>query len=1066
MLYERCTRITAALNQAVEIFVSHNEETFEDVLSDALRPVAEAAELSRIVVYRVLEREPFKLGQTYRWDKGGKEGGGLIPIADELRVLPDIPVLCNWVSVLSKGEWVNVHTGFMTEDEKAFADIYGIKSMLMFPVFVNGELWGGVTFQDHEKDRDLEREDLSDSLHSTALLCVNAIIRSENKRDAAEAIRALKRGKELTDTLNRAAILFLSQHGNNFKDTMNAGIGIIANVAGLDRIGVFRSFMKEGSLHASQVYRWDGLTGGTTEPTPGLEDVAYDKLAPRWEELLENGGVINSPVRLLPEAAMLQSFGVVSAYIQPVFVNSRFWGFVLFEDRENERFFEEDLAEMMRSAAFLCANTVIRDTNVNNLKHLTDSLAVRLEQQKVTADISNSFVGAGNSDKLIAEALAKLGRFCDVSLVLIFSADYENRKADLAYYWSLDGEHAKRAEFNLFELMLSTFAERLPKDDNTQIVCVPDISLGPEEFRPMLKIGVNAFICVPLYVEGRLWGVFSMEQCGEPRDWTESEKEFVVITASTVAGAIMRSLYEKRLKEALRSAMVASEAKSEFLSNMSHEMRTPLNAIIGMTSIGKKADNAERKDYALGKIENASTHLLGVINDVLDMSKIEAKRFDLSYVEFNFESMLQKIIAMINYRVAERQQTFTVNVDRKVPRFVIGDDQRLSQVIMNLLSNSVKFTPEKGRIELEVFLDGDKDGVCEIRVEVADTGIGISEEQKHKLFHAFGQAESGISREYGGTGLGLAISKQIVGMMNGDIRVESELGKGARFIFTVKLARGTKNIESMLLPGVSWETLRVLAVDDDSAIREFFSDTFERIGVVCDTAADANEALAVIAERGEYDMYFIDWRMPGMDGIGLTETIKRGDTSKPHIVVMISAVDWSEIKDAATRAGVDRYLLKPLLTSAIIDCVNECLGVNHGSETEGDVTGKFAGKKMLLAEDIEINREIVLSLLEETGLVIDCAENGAEAFETVEKSPGKYDIVFMDVQMPKMDGLEATRRIRGLKGDYFGKLPIIAMTANVFKDDIEKCLAAGMDGHIGKPLDIDAVNEKLRKYLK
>jgi len=887
MLYEQRSCITDALNKAIEIFVSHNDKNFKDVLSDALRPIVEVTELSRIVVYRVLEREPLKLGQTYRWDKSGENGGGLIDIAEELRILPNIPVLCNWISMLSKGERVSINTSVMTEDEKSFADTYGIKSMLMIPVFVHGELWGGVTFQDHEKERDLGSEYFSDSLQSAALLYVNAIIRSENKRDVTEAFYALKRGKDITDTLNHAAIHFLSQNLNNFKDTMNAGIGLIADLAELDRIGLFRNFDKDGSLHASQIYRWDRKTGGTTDPTPGLEDVSYDRLAPRWKKLLENGEVINSPVKLLPEASLLQSFGVVSAYLQPVFINNSFWGFVLFEDREEERFFEEDIAEMMKSAAFLCANTVLRDVN------------------------------------------------------------------------------------------------------------------------------------------------------------------------------------DKRLKEALHSATVASEAKSEFLSNMSHEMRTPLNAIIGMTSIGKKTDSIERKDYALGRIEEASTHLLGVINDVLDMSKIEAKRFELSPVEFNFERMIQRIVTMINYRVTEKQQTLNVNVDKKLPRFVIGDDQRLSQVIMNLLSNAVKFTPEKGKIDFEVFLDSDKDDMCEIRVEVADTGIGISDEQKQKLFRAFGQAESGTSRKYGGTGLGLAISKQIVEMMDGSIGVESEIDKGARFIFTVKLTHSTKNIKNMLLPGVSWKTLRVLAVDDDSAVREFFSDLFESIGVTCDTAADSGEALEIIEKRGEYDIYFIDWRMPGMDGIGLTGKIKNGDNAKPHIVVMNSGVDWSDIKDEATRAGVDKYLLKPLMSSLIIDCINECLGVDDDSgRAIGDLSGKFVGRRILLAEDVEINREIVLSLLEDTGLEIDCAENGAEALEMVEKSNEKYGMVFMDMQMPKMDGLEATRKIRSLKGGYYKKLPIIAMTANVFKDDIEKCLAAGMNGHIGKPLDIDAVNEKLRKYLK
>jgi CheY-like chemotaxis protein len=262
--------------------------------------------------------------------------------------------------------------------------------------------------------------------------------------------------------------------------------------------------------------------------------------------------------------------------------------------------------------------------------------------------------------------------------------------------------------------------------------------------------------------------------------------------------------------------------------------------------------------------------------------------------------------------------------------------------------------------------------------------------------------------------------------------------------------------------------MHVLAVDDMEATRVYFSDIFGRLNVTCDVAADGSGAIRRGEEKGEYDIYFVDWRMPGMDGIELARWIKSRGSHKPSVVVMISAYDWSEIKDAAAEAGVDKYLFKPLFSSAIIDCVNECLGIGHAEEDENveeDLDGKFAGKRMLLAEDIEINREILLTLLEHTGIAIDCAENGREALEKIKAAPARYDIVFMDVQMPQMDGLEATRRIRALPLHRDKRLPIIAMTANVFRDDIEECLAAGMDDHLGKPLDMDMVFKKMHRYL-
>jgi signal transduction histidine kinase/CheY-like chemotaxis protein len=410
------------------------------------------------------------------------------------------------------------------------------------------------------------------------------------------------------------------------------------------------------------------------------------------------------------------------------------------------------------------------------------------------------------------------------------------------------------------------------------------------------------------------------------------------MSAAIIASIFIKKSFNERERLVKQRAEVeaASHAKSSFLATMSHEMRTPMNAIIGMTSIGKNSEDTNRKDYALGKIEDAAIHLLGVINDVLDISKIEANKLELSSVDFNFEKMLQNIVDIINFRMDEKNQRFTLSVDDNIPRFVVGDDHHLSQVIMNLLSNAVKFSPEQGEIGLAITLADEKDGICEIRVEVSDNGIGIAPEQQAKLFRAFQQADSGISREFGGTGLGLSISKHIVDLMGGTIWVESKPGEGSRFIFTVKVGRSTNDAVSMLESGM-----------------------------------------------------------------------------KPEI----------------------------------------------------DAVGRFTGKKLLVAEDVDINREILISLLHETGISIDCAQNGFEAVEMVSSAPTQYDAILMDVQMPRMDGLEATRRIRELLSEQARGIPIIAMTAHVFKSDIEVCLAAGMNDHIGKPFDINDVFEKLHRYL-
>ena len=520
---------------------------------------------------------------------------------------------------------------------------------------------------------------------------------------------------------------------------------------------------------------------------------------------------------------------------------------------------------------------------------------------------------------------------------------------------------------------------------------------------------------------------------------------------------------QKKLENALQQAISASGAKSAFLSSMSHEIRTPLNAIIGMTAIGKKTESIEHKNHALNKIGDASAHLLGVINDILDMAKIEANKLELVPIEYNFVSMLQRVLSIIRFRADEKQQQLIVNVDNSIPHFLIGDDLRLAQVLTNLISNAVKFTPDKGEVSLDISLVGETDGICELRIEVSDNGIGISPEQQQRLFTAFEQAEKGISRNYGGTGLGLAICKHIVECMDGRIWVESELGKGARFIFTVKAARCDKSLSSALAPGVCWESVRILAVDDMADIRDQFQKIFAQLNVSCDVAADGFEASRMIEERGAYDIYFIDYRMPGMDGIELTRKVKK--TDKPSIIIMITATDLELFRGEALQAGVTKFLLKPLLPSMVIDSVNEMLGIADVGDGTSTIADEFIGKNLLVVDDIEINREILIALLEDTGAIIDCAENGKEALEMIERAPEKYDFVFMDLEMPKMNGYEATKMIRALDDEKARAIPIVAVTANVFKEDVDRCLKVGMDAHLRKPLDIDMVLHVLRPYL-
>jgi signal transduction histidine kinase len=383
----------------------------------------------------------------------------------------------------------------------------------------------------------------------------------------------------------------------------------------------------------------------------------------------------------------------------------------------------------------------------------------------------------------------------------------------------------------------------------------------------------------------------------------------------------------------------ANKAKSEFLATISHEIRTPLNAIIGMSHISRTADSPEKRELALQKIETASISLLGIINDVLDMAKIESGRLELDEELFEPAQIVSDVVSVVSHRLEEKGQSFTLDVDPTLPSRLVGDGQRLSQVITNLLGNAVKFTPEGGKISLHVQVSGRRHDACQIRFAVTDTGIGISAEQQQKLFRSFVQADSSVTRRFGGTGLGLAIAKSIVEMMGGEIGVESEVDCGARFYFTA----------------------------------------------------------------------------------------------------------WMKLEDKAEPAAAAGPGAQP---------------------APADYTGLFAGRRVLLAEDIEINQEIVIALLEPTGAHIDTAQNGRAALCLFEENAGDYDLVLMDIHMPEMDGYEAARRIRANPLSCGKTVPIIALTANAFKEDIERCLAAGMNDHISKPVVVDKMMAAMRRHLR
>ena len=515
------------------------------------------------------------------------------------------------------------------------------------------------------------------------------------------------------------------------------------------------------------------------------------------------------------------------------------------------------------------------------------------------------------------------------------------------------------------------------------------------------------------------------------------------------------------------NAQAAAKAKSNFLSSMSHEIRTPMNAIIGMTRIAEGTEDITKLKYCLSTIETSSEHLLDIINDVLDMSKIESGRFELEYTKMNIEKMLMKICSIVVDSMERKKQKFNVILNRGLHQHYIGDELRLSQVITNLLSNAVKFTPEEGKITMtvdEVTQDGK---ISTIRFSVADTGIGIKEDQIEKLFQSFAQADGSITRQFGGTGLGLAISKNIVEKMSGRIWVESEYNKGAQFIFEVKLERFSYNETDADKDSIKSD-VKLLVAESDDEIRNYFIKIINGFGMKADEAKNADEAVSCL-ESNRYDVLFMDQDMNGKSIFNILNRVS-GKIDNNAIVIITSLLEWQKIKNTAVMMNINKYTTKPLFPSAILESINDVFSATHRTivtkrSPEIEIPD-LSGINILLVEDVALNREIFAELLSDTKVSIDIAENGAYAVAKLEEDFDKYDIIIMDIEMPVMDGYEATKKIRSLDKPNAKTIPIIAMTANVFKEDVERCLAAGMNDHLAKPIDERIVIEKLLLYSR
>ncbi len=536
--------------------------------------------------------------------------------------------------------------------------------------------------------------------------------------------------------------------------------------------------------------------------------------------------------------------------------------------------------------------------------------------------------------------------------------------------------------------------------------------------------------------------------------------------------ATFRSINQRYLSEveaARRAAEDANRAKSEFLSSMSHDIRTPMNAIMGLTTIASASiDNKEAVRDALRKISLSSRHLLGLINDILDMSKIESGKISLTMAEISLRELMENLVNIIQPQIKSRRQRFDIFLENISSENIYCDGVRLNQILLNLLSNAVKYTEEEGRIYVTLSQEDSPKGEKWVRTSfrVTDTGIGMSPEFMRKIFDSFTRENTYSVHTTEGTGLGMSITKHIVDMMEGEISVESRLGEGSTFLVTVDFERVTKDEQSRILP--PWNTL---VVDDDEPICISAAETLRDMGINADWTLCGESAIEMVKKQAHgvkpYNVVLLDWQMPNMDGIETARRIREcvGDDVP---ILLITAYDWSEIEDEARKAGINGFLSKPLFRSTLrFGLLQYVDGASDSMEGNDDENVDFSGRRILLAEDNDINWEIAETILKGIGFSVERAEDGLCCLEMFKRAEiGYYDIILMDIRMPRMDGYQSAAAIRALDRADAAEIPILAMTADAFNEDIRHCLEVGMNAHIAKPLDIKALLKLLASYIK
>ena len=594
--------------------------------------------------------------------------------------------------------------------------------------------------------------------------------------------------------------------------------------------------------------------------------------------------------------------------------------------------------------------------------------------------------------------------------------------------------------------------------------------IQPENIRAaLLKQQIISYRFLELQDGKETYTLLRMTGVRRPGDHQDHKVHVVGVGFSDIDEEMRHSMDQQQaLSDALEIAEQANRAKTAFLSNMSHEIRTPMNAIIGLNNIAlNDPDAPDRVKEYLVKIDASAKHLLGIINDILDMSRIESGRMIIKKEEFSFSKNLEQVNNMIGSQCRDKGLHYECRTIGKIDDYYVGDAMKLKQVLINILGNAVKFTPEGGTVSFLIAEGRRYDGKAAVRFTIRDTGIGMSKEYIPHIFDAFSQEDSSSTSKYGSTGLGMPITKSLVELMNGSIEVESEKGVGTTFTVTVTLEESDRKSVDFAHGDMNPQEMSVLVIDDDRIALEHAQIILGQIGIHCETAESGWEGIDKVrvrhGRREDYDLILIDWRMPDIDGIETTRQI-RSIVGHDTAIIILTSFNWDDIADEARDAGVDTFVPKPLFAGSVMDEFREAF--RRKNEALEKKTVDLKGRRVLLAEDVAVNAEIIMMVLTIREIETDVAENGKIAVDLFSShEPGYYDAILMDMRMPEMDGLEATKVIRSMDRPDAQTIPIIALTANAFDEDVQRSMQAGLNAHLSKPVEPEQLYETLESLI-